>query len=888
MSLIFLKNDDRSIKDGVNGTGSNMKPYRWTNYFTNPIKIPPNSQVAFIKSNFQTGLVGDFEDADGYFTVGIPELNAPMPLFVSKSGVNDFTKTINNIGRDMNLYGSDGDFNHIYFSQDTYDGGTLLQDIYETGFNVLLKDDNKVNVRCEQRGVNDVFNQGFNNCGFIDSQVSPNGINTGTGDNTTLFKDNGIISTSGPYGPVFSSYPLGYPALNLPPSPPTGGVLKNNSGNYHYNTNYSCGIMDAQGLGIPTPLITPNANFPDITHMFPYSFSTNNSGGVFSMFSSQCGIKKNVFMDAQPTSTINNPNGGGPQAHASIAGAGSGGYAHIWIGKQFGGAGLNQGAEFMYRAGFFPPNRAGFCAIAPISFGVLPADIVDLEYGNTVIESRTSYIALNDLNNTGDLQGQQLQGNCDFRRARASTARYSFGVDIQVLGNTLVAQAKILDPQAIWIDSEYINVGPQLDIGELSAGFDTVLQQPFGGGTQGGPTIFNINYGGQPIAGSNRRNMDLHFRFRWTSPYTMCVEYTLQDDPNQIQGVYDFINDTPYLPNSGGNDPRTNWIMLYDMKQDPTQQSQYLFPSYMGDMRTVIYPSPIRFITVGTRGYYDNRFTNKGGSIRGGQNNKYPSLNDIPLFFKPPDELGTPLVQNFTQGAYTTPKLGSVSGTVVPEEFIATGASAGLSKKNIYILMDELKKDSSRDRIMDELGQPMLDLREPHNLHLGSQLGIINKNTPFVDIVDLNNDIDNTGNPFVLYGVNGSNAVSSGNDEFNLHYQLTNFGIDSKQGVASTNNKSIMVLNNIEIQNTNINSYKAYSFSQPFPLWIDLNNYGELNTQFIDVLITDDDNNEAKHLVGKHSLTLAFRQKPKTDEGYVPNNIPVVNYGETNDFNRIR
>lgn len=871
MSLIFLKNDDRSIKDGVNGTGSNMKPYRWSNYFTNPIKIPPNSQVAFIKSNFQTGVVGDFEDADGFFTIGIPQLNAPMPLYVSQNNVNNFTVLLNNIGRDMNLYGSDGDFNHIMLNTNTLIGnGNVRQDEYQTGFNVILKDDNKCDIRCVQRGINDIFNQGFNNCGFIDAQVSPQGIGTGTGDNSTFYKDNGFLTTNCPYGQVFSVNKLAYPVYN------TLFPIKSTSPNQPYNTNYALAECNASGIGIPTPLITPNAGAgADITHMFPYSFTD----GVFAMCGSTCGIKKNVFMDGPPTATIGQPNGGGLAGHPSIAGAGSGGYAHIWIGKQYGGQNLNQGAEFMYSAPFFDPLRVGFTAIAPISFGVVPADIVDLEYGDTANESRVVYNTLIDLNNSGLDGNDGPLGNCNFNLASGSHARYTFGVDIQVVGNSLVAQAKILNPESIFINSSYINVGPILDIGELSAGFDTTDNTPFGGGQQGGPTIFNINYGGTAFGG--RRNMELHFRFRWTSPYTFCVEYILEDDPNETAGTYSMIFDTPYLPSAGGGaglDPRTNWKVLYDMKQDPTVQSQYLIPSYYGDMRTVIYPSPIRAIHIGTRGYYDNRFTNFGGSIRGGQNNKYPAMGNLPFFYQPPDELGNPLVQDFT-GGYFTPKLNNQA--IVPETFVANGATAGLSQKNIFILMDELKNLSSSDRIMDELGNPILGVGQPANLHLGTQLGIISAQTGYNDIVDLNNDILGSGVPYVEYGINGVNTISSGNDEFNLHYQLTNFGIGSQQGVASTNNKSIMVVSNVEVANTNLNAYRAYSFSQPFPLWIDLNNFGPLNVNNIDVLITDDDNNEARNLVGKHSCVIAFRQKPKSDEGYIPNNIPVKDTGFT-------
>ena len=86
-----------------------------------------------------------------------------------------------------------------------------------------------------------------------------------------------------------------------------------------------------------------------------------------------------------------------------------------------------------------------------------------------------------------------------------------------------------------------------------------------------------------------------------------------------------------------------------------------------------------------------------------------------------------------------------------------------------------------------------------------------------------------------------------------------------------------MVVNKIELEQKELNSFAAYNYTHPNPLWIDLNNYGELNLNGIDVKITDDDNNEAKQLKGTTNLVIAFRQKPKRDEGYVPNNIPVVN-----------
>ena len=43
----------------------------------------------------------------------------------------------------------------------------------------------------------------------------------------------------------------------------------------------------------------------------------------------------------------------------------------------------------------------------------------------------------------------------------------------------------------------------------------------------------------------------------------------------------------------------------------------------------------------------------------------------------------------------------------------------------------------------------------------------------------------------------------------------------------------------------------------------------------IDVLITDDDNREQKKLKYDTDIVLMIREKPKSDEGYMPNNIRI-------------
>lgn len=866
MSLIFLKNDDASVDANVLDSNSNMKPYKWRNYFTSPIKIAPNSQVAFIKTQFEGSSVGDFNDATAYMTIGIPQLNAPVPLYLSDKDVSDFTKYVNNIGKEANLRGLDGDYNHIFFQSNQNPlGQAKLQDEFETGFNFIWKDDGKVAIRCDQRGVNDVFNQGFNSCGLVASPV-PNGIETGTGDNTTLFKDNSFIVLQGTGinypAQIYDTTQIGRQGISV-------GLIFQNPSPYYYNTNYAIG-HNTQLAGVVQNPVVP------IDALFPFNFSSATpEGGVFGIIASGTGIKKNVFLDGNPTASRTFPNGGGAQSHLSIAGNGSGGYANIQLGQM-----PQSRADVVYPPNLSPAQRTGFTGITPQSIGVMSADYMDLEFASNVSDSRASFRDVVDVNFADPaVQASPPTGNCDFTRAIGGYARYFFGFDIQEVGGTLFCIAKMLNPNpngGSFEESRYIDCAT-LDLGELSAGYNTIAGQAFAGGAQGGDSIFSINCSSAPPAG--RTGANLFFRFRWTSPYTMCIEFTLQ--ANGVAGTYDDIRDTPYEPSGTNADPTTGWCMLYDMKNDPDVRPNYLLPSYMGDMRVVAYQSPVYRTLCGMNGYFDNRYSRFGG-LRDttGVN---PSTSKLPFFYESrnveggTDGVGLPLVQDFT-GGYTTPKLGNQKGLVVPEEFVATGTSAGYSKKQLHFLMNSVVSDATRDFMMTELAKPIFNIYNPPNLHLGSQLGLITQNSTAKDLITLNDDILGSGNPYVLYGYDGSNVLGTGNNDFTLHFQLTNFGIKSQQGVKSTEYKCIMVVNERELEEKDLGTYSAYNYTHPTPMWIDLNNYGEITTQFIDCLITNDENNEARNLRGLTNLVVAFRAKPKRDEGYVPNNIPVVNY----------
>jgi len=93
---------------------------------------------------------------------------------------------------------------------------------------------------------------------------------------------------------------------------------------------------------------------------------------------------------------------------------------------------------------------------------------------------------------------------------------------------------------------------------------------------------------------------------------------------------------------------------------------------------------------------------------------------------------------------------------------------------------------------------------------------------------------------------------------------------------VSSQNKLIYVVNSLSVNSIQTDAeYRIYSDTAPVLLWVDLNNFQEINTNRLDILITDDANREQKLLTGTTDVVLMFRQKPPTDAGYLPNQIPV-------------
>ena len=97
-------------------------------------------------------------------------------------------------------------------------------------------------------------------------------------------------------------------------------------------------------------------------------------------------------------------------------------------------------------------------------------------------------------------------------------------------------------------------------------------------------------------------------------------------------------------------------------------------------------------------------------------------------------------------------------------------------------------------------------------------------------------------------------------------------------------NKTIYIINSLNVASNKpvgSNDYK-YGDIAPYLVWIDLNNLGEMLLNKIDVLIIDDDNKAQKRLKYDTDVVIMIREKPKSDEGYMPNNIKIT--GNSQNF----
>ena len=219
MSLVFTKNEDQSQ---VAGRPTGLLPYRWSNYYTQPIKIPPNSQVAYISSSFNLNQNGSIQEEPTYITIGVPALNMPIPLKPPERFVDNWKDELNFLAKLASNYGADTDYNHIweyelpvagelnellgYIESEDVDGNLVPE---KGGINIILTDEDKVNTTLYPRPFTAVrFNQGFNCLGRNSVDITYDGglvVPAGITTTYSLFNEAEWVEGNADVGETYSA-----------------------------------------------------------------------------------------------------------------------------------------------------------------------------------------------------------------------------------------------------------------------------------------------------------------------------------------------------------------------------------------------------------------------------------------------------------------------------------------------------------------------------------------------------------------------------------------------------------------------------------------------------------------------------------------------------------
>lgn len=895
MSLIFLKSRD----DTENEVHDPNLPYRWKNYFDMPLKIPPNAQVALVNGLLHEDNWGDVEGDDPiYCNIGASCLNMVYPVYY-ENNLNSWTDWLNQLGCAISSYQPNSNYDYTDRTENVV-YGNLSQNLTPNRGCVWYKNNqSKSDIRFTQHNVVfDTFQQYFNALNTNRNVTYSNGQQIGDflqmdGTNqarSIKYKNSYVDRASLPLG---IDYPYAT-QINFA----TGWGTQSGSGNYNFNNTsnfYNTGWANnraseswaniAGSMSQPAPA---GANLDLLREEY-----------VFAMLCTRSQIMRCVgTMTPSNDPAINKEFDG----HQAIGSQGSGGYI-LHMHEPLDQALANRVYDLPYVGS---ANMVGFTGMLPCYFGAMPEEVL---YGNdrtSAVESLKNHLENVDINVIVDYD--------DKMRAQSGRCRYVFGARVYPEGSTLRLQAEVLkadQTNSSCLDfSEYVEIGNALDLGRLAQGINTC--------TGGAGTNFAPAWAGAPkkIGTRNGPNTILiHFRFRWTSPYCLCLEFMLTDPATATS--YSVVTDEPFAPapaNPQVGNPLTGWCMIANMKGDGgTTQDDYLIPTYFGGLNMVQYvaygQTPAGPIPNGEgqgvawKGYF---FPKKGYNL--GVPNVYgPNTSGLPNYPEYPENK-TLSATNFNypelrdkvwfqenvnnqgighfwdqsirqKGNYTSPEIALYELEDVgwqPEEFDAQGRM----KMPILMLVETPNEDTEGLELLQDInGIQMFDGVGPDFpfTEVGTQTGIIDLNS-LSELLELNIDIDATGTDFEVYGVNGKHTLISTQRATNYHIQLLNLPIQSVNGCTSSMNKTIYVCSLVEgYKNQDTGYYTSFEVNPRELVWIDLNNYNPMELNDLNVLISDDDGIEADSLDRNTNLCVAFRAKPLRDEGYLPDNIPVVN-----------
>jgi len=168
MSLVFLKSDDKQGGNSINDYNPNTAS-RFSNYLTQPVRLPPNSQVSYVSSQYVLGQSVDLNLQKSFINTseeGTSGMN--MPVQMVNSGRDVYTENIASIINDQvlsaNEFGMDGDYTGLTYKKILTNGE--LQRQADTGIvQIYNAETDKTELKIKLRKAIDQYNLYFNSLG---------------------------------------------------------------------------------------------------------------------------------------------------------------------------------------------------------------------------------------------------------------------------------------------------------------------------------------------------------------------------------------------------------------------------------------------------------------------------------------------------------------------------------------------------------------------------------------------------------------------------------------------------------------------------------------------------------------------------------------------------
>ena len=562
MSLVFLKSRDKQTNQAQQRYNPN-KPYRFSNYLTQPLRLPPNAQVAYVSSQFTIAPNGDMNNEKTYIITedqATSGLSAPTTFEfpnTQPTQQGDWTDNLNQYVLSANEFSMDSDYTGQIYDTAVQFGDTQTKP--RTGFQMLYDTGNdKPILRMVKHQPIDQYNLYFNACrtnpdyNFIPQGggTYPSGINWGASTDPKFYDDIQMRSVVPPPIP---------PSVNPQVEFNTGYCFGLRTGARTDNTNATTNVLSAGPNFYNTGFSATSLELNTGIYRFELAMSnplsvlpSYNTGGTYPMVFSTTGIKKCIG-SFTPSSDPQQSNTGGHATQPSIGA--TGGYA-IWSQSNT----LQADADRHYNATAVGEDAignplTGFTGLAPIQVGVMSIPYIQqVGYDEAVASGITETFARNI-----DIQGQywckvnDLNASTSATIPQGSHARYLFGYEIKsVYGGSAgtgdcVIQAKVLDCVNGSIEeSRYVDIGQPLSIKKLSQGITTAVVPEYQFET-------NARYGINTYSTiQGRRDAMIFFRFRWVNKNQMALEYTLScvGFGGTYNNAFDFPHDNPPPPPS--------------------------------------------------------------------------------------------------------------------------------------------------------------------------------------------------------------------------------------------------------------------------------------------------------------------------------------------------